>query len=85
MSFNAPSDKTAPAKSVKAVTPHASNDLPDGVCRGLYVGGDGDVDLIAVGDDAMVTFAGVTAGSFLPVAAKAVRDSSTATEILALY
>lgn len=76
----------APASSSKAVTPHASNDLPDGVCRSLWVGGAGDVAVIADRDSVAVVFKGCAAGSIIPVYAKAVRvTGTTATDIVALY
>lgn len=75
-----------PARSVKAVAPHSSNDLPDGTCDSLYIGGAGDVALIAADDSSAVTFVGLTAGQVLPVRTKAVRVSgTTATSIVALY
>ena len=81
-----PTDRTAPARNVRAVTPHASDNLPDGPCRSLYVGTEGDVALIASADDSAVTFVGVAAGTILPVAAKAVRvTGTTADDIVALY
>lgn len=73
------------ARSVREVTPHATDDLPDGICRALYIGGAGDVVLIANDDDEPVTFSSVPAGTMLSVQTKAVRSSSTATNILALY
>lgn len=77
---------TAPASSLKAVTPHASSNLPDGRCRALWVGGAGDVAIIAENDTVAVTITAVPAGTLLPVRAKAVRVSgTTATNIVALY
>jgi len=73
------------ARSVVAVTPNDSTDLTD-VAKALYVGGAGNISLIAADDSAAVTVTGVTAGSILPIRAKRVRaTSTTATNILALY
>jgi hypothetical protein len=81
-----PSDVTEPAASLRSVTPHASNSLPDGVCRALWVGGAGDVSVIAENDTTAVLIAGLVAGSLLPVRVKAVRAvGTTAANIVALY
>ncbi len=77
---------SAPASSLKVVTPHASNTLPDGVCRALWVGTAGDVAVIAEDDTVAITLTAVPAGSVLPVRAKAVRVAgTTAGNIVALY
>lgn len=76
----------AAARKVRAVTPHASNDLTDGPCRALYIGVGGDVSLIASGDTSAVTFKNAASGSTIAVGVKAVRVSgTTATDIVALY
>ena len=76
----------APAGVLRAVTPHASNDLTDGPCRALWIGGTGDIAVIAKDDTAAVTIVGVPAGTVLPISAKAVRvTGTTATSIVALY
>jgi len=54
--------------------------------RGLYVGGAGDVALMAPGATAAVTFVGVPAGAVLPVqAVKVMSTNTTATSIVALF
>lgn len=80
-----PLNSTAPGYSLRAVTPHASNNLPDGTCRAIYVGGSGDLTIVAAGDDSAVTLVGVPAGAMITLACKAVRASSTATNIVAIY
>jgi hypothetical protein len=83
---NLPSDRTAPARYARAVTPHASNNLSDGACRALFIGTGGDVSLIAAADESPVLFKNLAAGSVLDVATKAVRASgTTADNIVALY
>ncbi|MCB1885582.1 MAG: hypothetical protein KDG89_16580 [Geminicoccaceae bacterium] len=65
-----------------AVTP--SDDAPIEECRALYVGGAGD---LVLEDDAgsAVAFAGVPAGTVLPVRTRKVRASgTTASAIVAL-
>lgn len=78
---------TVPVASLRSVTPHATNDLPaPGVCRALWIGGAGDISIIAEDDTAAVIIAGVQAGVLLPIRAKAVRvTGTTATSIVALY
>jgi hypothetical protein len=75
----------SPAKFAVAVSPNDSTDLST-FSRGLYVGGDGDVSVIMVGGGSAVTFAGVLAGTILPIRVSRVRDTdTTATNIVALY
>lgn len=76
---------TSPGRSLRAVTPHATNDLPEGPCRELKIGGAGNVAIVARDDEDPVIVA-VNAGELLPVQAKAVRvDGTTATDIVAIY
>ena len=61
--------------------------IPNTELRGccLYVGGQGDVK-VTMESGEEVTFAGVAAGSFLPILVIRVWDNGTsATDILALY
>jgi hypothetical protein len=74
---------SAPAQNAVAVTP-ANTDLTH-ECRALFVGTGGDVVLIAKNDSAAVTFANVPDGAILPVRCKQVLDSTSASDILALY
>jgi len=56
------------------------------VCRGIYVGGDGDVVVLMAGDGASQTFATVPIGTILPVIATAVvKTGTTATNMVALF
>lgn len=81
-----PSTPTSGARSLKAVSPHASNNLPDGVCKALWIGEAGDIAIVAENDSAAVTIVGVAAGTLLPIRALAVRTSgTTADSIVALY
>jgi len=77
-------DQAAPARRWLSVTPHDSNNLPAG-CRGIYVGGAGDV--AAVGSDGTaVTFTAVPVGTFMPIGPIRINSTNTtATLILALY
>jgi hypothetical protein len=68
-----------------------NTDIPNTQRRGccLYVGGAGDVDIVLESGNSAI-FAGVNAGSFLPVLVKnftltAGANNTTATNILALY
>lgn len=81
---NFTADQAAPAVSWVAVTPHNTTNLPAG-CRALYVGSAGDV--AAVGqDNVVVVFAGVPAGTILPLAVKRVNLTNTdADDMVALY
>lgn len=75
---------TIPSASAAAVTPHDSTNFAGGVCRGLYVGGAGN--LVAIVNGTAITFTGVPAGTVLPIRATRVNaTSTTATAIVALY
>lgn len=74
---------SAPAASASAITPDDDNDLPQ-FTRAIYVGGYGDITLVMVDDTAAVTFTGVVQGTVLPVRAKRVMESTTATNLVAL-
>jgi hypothetical protein len=74
------------AAQLRAVTPSDTLDLPSGTCRALWVGGAGDVALIADRDSAAVTIKAVDAGTILPVRTRRVMSTNTtATSIVALY
>lgn len=74
----------SPAFRAAAVTPSDSADLAI-ASRALYVGGNGDISLILVGDTNPVTLAGVPAGSVLPLRVRRIRQTgTTATAIVAL-
>ena len=76
---------TKPIEDAVAVSPSDTTDLAK-VCRALWVGGGGAVELITFPGGHDVTFAGVPSGTLLPVRASRVKaGSTTATSILALY
>lgn len=76
-------DVHAPSRSVLAVVPHDSNELPI-LPKALYIGVGGNVTLRAADDSADVVFQNVAAGSILRVRARFVRAAgTTASAILA--
>lgn len=52
--------------------------------KAIYVGGMGNVVVVAVQSDSAVTFASVPAGTILPVRAKRVTSATTATDLVGL-
>lgn len=71
------------ANKLTSVTPSDSTDLV-GV-RALYVGGAGNINVLAYGDTSPVVLT-VSAGTILPIFAKRVyATSTTATLIVAMY
>jgi len=75
----------APARNASVVTPHDTNALAN-VSKALYIGGAGNIAVRLVDDASDVTFAGLSAGSILPVRASHVRlTGTTATSIVALF
>jgi len=74
----------APATHLEAVTPSDSTTY-DPPLRALFVGGAGNLAVIAEDDAAAVTMTGVPAGSLVPVMVKKVMSTSTtATNIVGL-
>lgn len=74
------------ASRLVAVTASNTVNLPDGVCRALWVGGAGNVAVVAEGNTSAVTIVGVPAGTILPIRTRRVNSTNTtATEIVALY
>jgi hypothetical protein len=74
-----------PVRAWYAVTPDDLIDLPEGMCRCLYVGGGGDVELVDAEGNTVV-FTEVLGGSILPTFTSRVKDgNTTATSILAGY
>jgi len=73
-------------RDAKAITPSDTDNLPDGPCRGIYVGGAGAVKVIPGSGGTAVTFAAVPVGTVLDVVAVRVyATGTTATNLLALY
>jgi hypothetical protein len=78
------SNDTAPGRIWKAITPSDSTVLGLDL-RAVYVGGDGNIALEDY-DGNVVTFAGVLAGSLLPVRPRRVMaTNTTATAIVGIY
>lgn len=73
----------APASSAFAITPNDSEELAF-VTRAVYVGGEGSVVAKLDSDSSTVTFAAVPAGSVLPIRARLITTSSTATDMVGL-
>lgn len=79
---------TQGARSLKTVSPNDASDLPDGVCRGLWVSAAGT--LVVVAEDDHVTndernLGTVAAGQVIPIRVKRVYDTGTDATVLAMY
>ncbi|MZH02499.1 MAG: hypothetical protein F3745_03625 [Nitrospinae bacterium] len=76
---------TSPARNGFSVVPDDGTDLPVN-CRSLFIGGEGDLSAILVGDSSSIIFKNIPQGTILPVSVKRVLSSlTTATEIVGLY
>ncbi len=81
----APIRNWGPASQLVAITPNDSTDLTASNIRGLWVGGAGNVAVIASGDSSAVTLVGVPAGTVLPIAViKVMATNTTATSIVGM-
>jgi len=73
--FNGMTSITAPAQHAVAITPSDTVNFAV-VCRGIYVGGTGDVVVFMKGGE-VTTFAQVPAGTTLPLRARRVNSTNT--------
>lgn len=74
------------AQALRLLTKSDTAVLPLGPCRALWIGGAGDVAVIAEGDTDAVTISAVPAGTVLPIRCKRVMSTNTtATLIVAMY
>lgn len=80
-------DLVTPGKNLLAVTPSDSANITNYPnVRGLWVGGAGNVAILAADDSAAVTLVGVQAGTLIPIRVKRVNSTNTtATSIVAIY
>lgn len=80
----------APGSNAYAVTKSdtaaVAGPSTDNIPRALYIGGAGDVAVKFYGNDTAVTFAGVAAGTVLPIRpVRVMSTNTTATNIVAIY
>lgn len=71
-----------PGIDAAAVTPSAAADLPTAPTRALWVGGAGTL-VVDMASGNTVTFP--NASGWMPISVKRVRDTGTATSIVAVY
>jgi hypothetical protein len=75
-----------PARSSYPVTPSNTVEIGPVEPKGVWVGGAGTIVGQLVGDTADRTFAGITAGSLLPLRFRLIKSTgTTATNIVAVY
>lgn len=75
-------DASAPGQAVVSVTP-ASSDLPDGICRALWIGTAGTLNGIDALGNTVTAFPALA--GLLPVAFSRVSTGGTASDIWAIY
>lgn len=76
-------DMINPAAGGYAVTPNDTTDLPNGVCSCLYVGTQGDLEVV-MRDGMTLVFA--SAVGWMPIQASRVKSANTsAQDIIACY
>lgn len=73
----------SPAQRAETVDISSDDHTLDRISRGLYVGTSGDVTVTMYGGGD-VTFANVPAGTILPIRVSVVKDTSTASDMVAL-
>jgi hypothetical protein len=72
------------AQRLSAVTPHATNELANGVCDALWIGVAGDVAVIAENDTVAVTITNVPVGVLNVRTKRVLAVGTTATGIIAM-
>jgi hypothetical protein len=72
----------SPGTRLAAVVPSDSTAVN---CRSLWIGGAGNLSVIAMHDTVAVTITGVPAGTLLPIACNKVMAATTATAIVAIF
>jgi hypothetical protein len=72
-----------PATRCIAITPSDSTPLSIPI-KGIYVGGAGNLTVIAQSDGVAVTFTAVPVGTIIPVKAKFVTTATTATLLIGM-
>lgn len=80
--FFSDKDIAGPAEKVSAVTPSDSTLVN---CKGLYIGGTGNVAVVPIGGGSAVTFNAVPVGFFPVACQKVMSTNTTATNIIALF
>ena len=78
-----PHKLSQPVTRASAVTPHATDEIE--VTRAIYVGTGGDLVVTLAGNASPVTFSNVPDATLLPFRVMAVKATSTASGIVALY
>ena len=73
-----------PARSFKPVTPHDTTGIVYGGCKGIWVGGAGNL-VVVDRDGTTVTFTAVPVGTLMPISPKIIKAATTATLLIALY
>ena len=79
---SAPASQSSPDSGF-AVTPSDSTTLQ--TTWGLWVGGAGTLVVTMAGDGSVLTFAGIPAGTWMPIRVKKVMAATTASLIVAAY
>ncbi|QQO91885.1 tail fiber protein [Flavobacterium phage vB_FspM_immuto_3-5A] len=74
----------SPGVSAIEITPSNSTPLVK-VSRAIYIGGSGDLVVEMLGGQTPITFVGVSAGCVLPIRVTKVLESTSATNLVALY
>lgn len=75
-----------PAAALVAVTPSDTVDLAAGIAKALWIGGAGNVRVIAENDTVAITLTAAAAGQLIPLRVKRVlATGTTATSIVAFF
>lgn len=74
--------KMIPGKKLVAITTSDSTDYSDDPFRAVWVGGAGNIAVIAENDTAAVTISGVQAGTLLPISVTKIMSTNTTATLI---
>lgn len=74
-----------PSNEAYAVVPHASDALPNGVPKALWIGTAGNLTVKLPDSETDVIYKNIPAGTWMPIRPTHVRATSTAADIIANY
>lgn len=80
-----PPNQSMPAIRIIAVTPDDANDLPNGICRALWISSAGTVSVIDASGGSAVSLGSLAVGTVFPGKVSRVRSTGTSATVLALY
>ena len=74
-----------PGDQAEEIVPNDTTELPNGPCKGVYVGTGGDITMKGPGDSDFRVWKNAQSGSIIPFRALIIHTDTTALDLLAIY